>query len=81
MLDIGPREKVCITGQEDAGAASSLAAKLMPMSKESFGEVLVNVTSLAILNLQEARKAFCALQREPFIFTSSLRKNPDSDGI
>jgi len=51
------------------------------MSKESSGEVLVDVTSLAILNLQEARKAFCALQREPFIFTSSLRKNLDSEGI
>ena len=74
MLDIGPKEKVCITGQKDA-RASSLAAKLMLMSKESFGDVLVDETSLATLNLQEARKAFCALQRKPFIFTSSLRKN------
>lgn len=80
MLDIGPREKVCITGQKDA-RASSLAAKLMFMSKESFGEVLVDEMSLATLNLVEARKAFCALQREPFIFASSLRKNLDPEGI
>ena len=80
MLDIGPREKVCITGQKDM-KASSLAAKLMLMSKESFGEVLVDEMSLATLNLAEARKAFCALQREPFIFTSSLRKNLDPEGI
>lgn len=80
MLDIGPREKVCITGQEDA-RASSLAAKLMLMSKESFGDVLVDEMSLATLNLSEARKAFCALQREPFIFESSLRKNLDPEGI
>jgi len=80
MLDIGPREKVCITGQKDA-RASSLAAKLMLMSKESFGDVLVDEMSLATLNLSEARKAFCALQREPFIFASSLRKNLDPEGI
>ena len=81
MLDIGPREKVCITGQKDA-KATSLAAKLMRMStEESFGEVLVDETSLAALNLAEARKAFCALQRVPFIFTSSLRKNLDPEGI
>lgn len=80
MLDIGPREKVCITGQKDA-RASSLAAKLMLMSKESFGEVLVDEMSLATLNLAKARKAFCALQREPFIFASSLRKNLDPEGI
>jgi len=80
MLDIGPREKVCITGQKDA-RASSLAAKLMFMPKESFGEVLVDEMSLATLNLVEARKAFCALQREPFIFASSLRKNLDPEGI
>lgn len=80
MLDIGPREKVCITGQKDA-RASSLAAKLMLMSKESIGDVLVDEMSLATLNLSEARKAFCALQREPFIFASSLRKNLDPEGI
>lgn len=80
MLDIGAREKVCITGQKDA-KATSLAAKLMLTSKESFGEVLVDETSLATLNLAEARKAFCALQRVPFIFTSSLRKNLDPEGI
>ena len=80
MLDIGAREKVCITGQKDAKAIS-LAAKLMLTSKESFGEVLVDETSLATLNLAEARKAFCALQRVPFIFTSSLRKNLDPEGI
>lgn len=80
MLDIGAREKVCITGQKDA-KATSLAAKLMLTSKESFGEVLVDETSLATLNLAEARKAFCALQCVPFIFTSSLRKNLDPEGI
>ena len=80
MLDIGPGEKVFIMGQKDA-RASSIATKLMLMPKESFGDVLVDETSLATLNLAEARKAFCALQREPFIFTSSLRKNLDPEGI
>ena len=79
-LDIGPREKVCITGQKDV-RASSLAAKMMLISKESFGEVFVDEMPLATLNLTEARKAFCALQREPFVFTASLRKNLDPDGI
>lgn len=79
-LDIGPREKVCFTGQKDV-RASSVAAKLMLMSKESFEEVLVDEMPLATLNLAEARKAFCALQREPFVFTASLRKNLDPEGI
>ena len=79
-LDIGPREKVCITGQKDV-RASSVAAKLMLISKESQGEVLVDEIPLTTLNLAEARKAFCALQREPFVFTASLRKNLDPEGI
>lgn len=79
-LDIGPREKVCITGQRDA-KTSSLIAKLMLISKETHGEVMVDEIPLKTLNLTEARKAFCALQREPFIFTASLRKNLDPEEI
>ena len=79
-LDIGPREKVCITGQRNA-KTSSLAAKLMLMSSESHGDILVDGIPLKTLNLTEARKAFCALQREPFMFTASLRKNLDPEEI
>ncbi|KAJ7385506.1 Multidrug resistance-associated protein 4 [Desmophyllum pertusum] len=58
-----------------------LLLKLMLVLKESHGEVLVDEISLTTLNLQEARKAFCALPREPFMFTASLRKNLDPEEI
>lgn len=79
MLDIRPREKVFIMGEKDV-RASSLTAKMMLMSKESFGEVFVDEMPFSSFNLTDARKAFCALQREPFVFTASLRENLDPEG-
>lgn len=79
-LEIEPGEKVCITGQKDAKAIS-FAAKLMLISERSQWEVLVDDIPLTTINLPEARKAFCALQRKPFMFTASLRKNLDPEGL
>lgn len=79
-LDIGPREKVCITGRKDT-KATSLVAKLMLVSMPSNGEILVDEIPLTTLNLTDARKAFCTLQRKQFMFTASLRKNLDPEEI
>ena len=78
-LDIAAREKVCVTGERDAKQPSLVASMLL--LKESHGDVTVDEIPLKFINLQEARRALGVVQREPFIFTSSLRTNLDPEGI
>ena len=78
-LDIGAGEKVCVTGEKN-GKKTSLVSSMLLLS-ESSGAVTVDEIPLNFLNLQEARKAFSVVQREPFIFTASLRVNLDPEGI
>lgn len=62
-LDIAAREKVCITGERDAKRPSLVASMLL--LKESHGDVTVDEIPLKSINLQEARRAFGVVQRDP----------------
>ena len=78
-LDIEAGEKVCVTGGKTEKKTSLVSNMLL--FNESCGAVTVDEMPLKSLNLQEARKAFSVVQREPFIFTAALRVNLDPNGI
>ena len=78
-LDIAAGEKVCVTGEKHAKKTSLVADMLL--LNEYRGEVTVDEIPLKFFSLQEARRAFSVVQREPFIFTASLRTNLDPEEI
>lgn len=78
-LYMAPGEKILVIGERNA--SKIYLVDNMLLLNESRQEVLVDEIALKLVNLQKARRVFSVVQREPFVFTASLRTNLDPEGI